>query len=141
MGVRITVSIITAVILIVVLGAGWMYARIAAPEMELHEQLQTLIKNHDVTEMKALSTDDSTYKFLLSASQVAPITATDFQGELESNSTKMIGYFGGSVGKLPLQCYMVTTTSGFSFIPHWKLVKVSLNVVSYADPSWLNSIK
>jgi len=95
-------------------------------------------KDQDVIKMRALSNDDSTYKFLLSASQDAPIQATDFQGKLESNSTRMVGYFGCSVGKQPLQCYMVTNTRGFSFIPQWKLVKVSLSVVHSADPNWLN---
>lgn len=124
---------------IVILGILLMYLRMAAPSNELHDQIQaliqTLIQTHDVTKIKALSIDDSTNKFLLGLPKDVSINASDFQGGGRPHLGVEIGYFPAEVGGQMLNCYMVLNTHSLSLIPHWKLVKVSMNPV-VIDPNW-----
>lgn len=91
--VSITGGLLLVLALLAILCSVWLYERLAAPSNELQNQLQTMIKTHDTAEMKALSIDDATDKFLTSMPKNVSITASDFQGGGNPHPGVIIGYF------------------------------------------------
>lgn len=124
-----------SIVVVVLLGIGRVYANLVAPTYELDNQLQTVLANHDVAEVKNLSLDHATELFLLSLPTNAPINASDFQGGGSPKPGVTLGGFVALVGNKPLDCVMVLRSNGFSLIPHWKLIKVSMKPIGI-DPKW-----
>ncbi|OFW79266.1 MAG: hypothetical protein A2201_07265 [Alicyclobacillus sp. RIFOXYA1_FULL_53_8] len=124
-----------SIVFVVLLGIGRVYANLAAPTYELNNQLKTVLAKHDVAELKNLSLDDATDTFLLSLPTNVSINASDFQGGGSPKPGVTLGSFVALVGNKPLDCVMVLHSNGFSLIPHWKLIKVSIKPIGI-DPKW-----
>lgn len=127
----------SSVTLVVLVGSiGYLYARLAAPCFEQYNQLKQLVENHDIKTIKALSADRETERFLLSLPKDSTVNASDFQGGGPVGSRFVVGYFPGEINGKFINTFMSTKT-GFQFIPHWKLIKISIKNTSI-NPNWVN---
>lgn len=116
-------------------GVGYMYAHLAAPSVEQYNQLKQLVENHDINTIKKVSADKETEIFLLSLPKDATVNASDFQGGEPVGSGIAIGYFPGKINGKFINTFMKIKT-GFQFIPHWKLIKISIKNISM-NPNWV----
>lgn len=135
--VKIFLSVTGCFVAVILLAIGWIYGNLALPTYELNHQLRAMVQNHDVTEMKTLSYDDATYKYLVSLPKNVSIEGSDFQGGGSPRKGVIIGYFPAMVGRQSIACYMVEPTH--TLFPRWKLVKIAENSATVGiDPNWAN---
>jgi hypothetical protein len=121
---------------VVVILVWWTYERMVAPSNELRDQLLEIIRTHDKSEIERLSVDKETAQFLLTTSSDEPISTADFQGGQLVRPGIVIGYMPAKIGTQNVDCYMVSSdTQSFWWIPHWRLVKISLKPIGI-DPAW-----
>ncbi len=134
---------ITVLLLLVIVGGpAWVFEGLSAPTAEQYNQLEKVIRTHDVSKIKELSADKATEDFLLGLQKTAKVSATDFQGGGPVGNGYVIGFFPATIGGYDVNTYMVTKT-GFQFIPHWKLVTISISLLSIngmkIDPTWFQN--
>lgn len=135
--------VITVLLLLVIVGGpAWGFEGLYAPTVEQYNQLEQVIRTHDVSKIKELSEDKATEDLLLGVPKNAKVSATDFQGEGPVGEGYAIGAFPARIGGYDVTTYMITKT-GFQFIPRWKLIKISINPIPIRsmkiDPQWFQN--
>ena len=121
-------GIAVLLLLVIVGGPAWVVEGLYAPTAEQYNQLEQVIRTHDVFKIKELSVDKATEDLLLGLPKNAKIDATDFQGGGPVGEGFSIGYFPARIGGYDVNTYMITKT-GFQFIPHWNLIEISINTI------------
>lgn len=138
--IRKCVGITVLLLLVIVGGPAWILENLNTPSAEQYNQLEQVIRTHDVSKIKELSADKETEELLLKLPKNAKVTPSDFQGGGPvGNGNYTIGYFPARIGGYDVNTYMITKT-GFQFIPHWKLIIISNSLFTInsmkIDPNW-----
>jgi hypothetical protein len=132
------VGITLLLLLVTVGGPGLVYGSLcAATTAEQYNQLEQVIRTHDVSKINGLSADKETEDLLMGLPKSSKVSVSDFQGGGPVGEGFSIGYFPATIGGYFVNTYMVTKT-GFQLIPHWKLIKMSINPLTI-DPYWLKN--